>query len=230
MDIDSLGHDRDCINDKLNYSEQKCNTIDRDIDRKLGRDRDRNTPKGLSTVTEDVDVNISRVHNDYGKSNTVCINRANDIKLTELNRMKSRKPDEETDRSYRNMIQGIVRKIDRSRAVGILDVDNNDNVNVKHTDRNKVSLEEPLTGDLGINDYDNNKNRNSRYKPNDREIGRQGRGNPKPIVKIRLLNVQSFNEGKYLSLAQKYLYEEVYKNRKEYNLLCLTETHERVEC
>ena len=75
-------------------------------------------------------------------------------------------------------------------------------------------------GELG------NKNK---CKSDNRNIDRQGKGKPNPIVKIRLLNVQSFNEGKYLSLAQKYLYEEVYNHRKEYNLLCLTEKHERVE-
>ena len=51
----------------------------------------------------------------------------------------------------------------------------------------------------------------------------------KPVVRIRLLNVNHLNEGKYLDLAQKYLCEEVYKNKKEYNLIFLTETQERVE-
>ena len=58
---------------------------------------------------------------------------------------------------------------------------------------------------------------------------KQEKGKHKPVVKIRLLNVNGFDEGKYLDLARGYLCEEVYKDKKEYNLLCLTETKEKVE-
>ena len=50
-----------------------------------------------------------------------------------------------------------------------------------------------------------------------------------PTVKIRLLNSQGFDEAKYQELENKYLADEVYRERKEYNLICLTETQERVE-
>ena len=43
---------------------------------------------------------------------------------------------------------------------------------------------------------------------------RQGINNsrPKPIVKIRLLNVNCFDEGKYIDLSQKYLCKKIYRN------------------
>ena len=50
-----------------------------------------------------------------------------------------------------------------------------------------------------------------------------------PTVKIKLLNSQGFDEAKYQELESKYLIDKVLHDMKEYNLICLTETQERVE-
>ena len=50
-----------------------------------------------------------------------------------------------------------------------------------------------------------------------------------PSVKIRLLNVQGFDEIKYQDLEMRYLTDEVFLGKKKYKLLCLTETQLRVE-
>ena len=50
-------------------------------------------------------------------------------------------------------------------------------------------------------------------------VDRSGRG-----VKIRLLNVQFFTELKYLDLKKEFLIDD-----RDYNLVFLTETHQKVE-
>ena len=50
-------------------------------------------------------------------------------------------------------------------------------------------------------------------------VDKSGRG-----VKIRLLNVQFFTEVKYLDLKKEFLIDD-----RDYNLIFLTETHQKVE-